>query len=52
MERGTTGLYVASIAGGVACQAFIPAALPPQPARQLDNKLQGRINQAMLALAE
>jgi Fic family protein len=50
MERGTTGQYVASIAGGVKCQAFIPAALPPQPPLQLDNKLQGRINQAMLAL--
>jgi Fic family protein len=50
MERGTTGQYVPSIAGGVKCQAFIPAALPPQPPLQLDSKLQGRINQAMLAL--
>lgn len=50
MNRGTTGQYVSSIAGGVACKAFIPAALPPQPPLQLDNKLQGRINQAMLAL--
>ncbi len=50
MERGTTGRYVASIAGGVKCQAFIPATLPPQPSLQLDNKLQVRINQAMLAL--
>lgn len=50
MERGTTGLYIDSIAGGVACKAFIPAPLPPEPPLQLDIKLQGRINQAMLAL--
>ena len=50
MERGITGHYVASIAGGVNCQAFIPAALPPQPPLLLDQKLQGRISQAMLAL--
>jgi len=50
MERGITGQYVASIAGGVQCQAFIPAALPPQPPLHLDSKLQSRINQAMLAL--
>lgn len=50
MERGITGQYVPSIAGGVKCQAFIPAPLPPEPSLQLDSKLQGRINQAMLAL--
>lgn len=50
MKRGTTGHYVPSIAGGVACKAFIPSALPPQPPLQMDNKLQGRISQAMLAL--
>ncbi|BFM21490.1 Fic family protein [Gilvimarinus japonicus] len=50
MERGLTGHYVASIAGGVHCQAFVPAPLPPAPPLQLSNKLQGRINQAMLAL--
>lgn len=50
MERGLTGHYVASTAGGMSCQAFVPAALPPQPPLQLDTKLQGRINQAMLAL--
>lgn len=50
MERGTTGRYVPSIAGGVKCRAFIPAALPPQPPLAIDGKLQGRINQAMLAL--
>lgn len=50
MERGITGHYVDSIAGGVKCDAFIPATLPPQPPLQVDGKLQGRINQAMLAL--
>lgn len=50
MERGLTGTYVAAIAGGRACQAFIPAPLPPRPPLQLDGRLQARINQAMLAL--
>ena len=50
MDRGITGQYVPSIAGGVACQAFVPAALPPHPPLQLDSKLAGRINQAMLTL--
>ena len=50
MERGITGQYTASIAGGVSCQAFIPDPLPPQPPLQLDNRLQSRINLAMLAL--
>jgi len=50
MERGLTGKYVASIAGGVQCQAFIPAPLPPKPPLALSSKLQSRINQAMLAL--
>lgn len=50
MERGTTGHYVASIAGGVKCQTFIPDPLPPKPPLQLSDKLQSRINLAMLAL--
>ncbi len=50
MERGTTGRYVASIAGGVKCQAFIPDPLPPKPPLQLGDKLQSHVNQAMLAL--
>ena len=45
MKRGSTGYYVATIAGGVNCQAFVPAPLPPEPALLLDSKLQGRINQ-------
>lgn len=50
MERGSTGRYVDSIAGGVRCRAFIPAPLPPQPPLALDTRLQSRVNQAMLAL--
>lgn len=50
MNRGSTGRYVPSIAGGVACRAFVPAPLPPEPPLAVDGKLQGRINQAMLAL--
>lgn len=50
MERGLTGRYIDSIAGGVNCKAFIPSPLPPIPALEVTNKLQSRINQAMLAL--
>lgn len=50
MERGLTGYHVDSIAGGVRCRAFIPEPLPPRPPLALDGKLQGRINNAMLAL--
>ena len=50
MNRGLTGHMVPSIAGGVPCQAFVPTPLPPSPPLEVDNKLQGRISQAMLAL--
>ena len=50
MERGLTGQYVSSVAGGVNCKAFVPAPLPPSPELQLSGKLHSRINQAMLAL--
>ncbi len=50
MKRGVTGHYTAAIAGGIACEAFVPAPLPPNPPLAIDDKLQGRINQAMLAL--
>ncbi len=50
MQRGLTGLYTPSIAGGIACQAFIPASLPPQPPLLLNDKLQARLNDALLAL--
>ncbi|WP_413741989.1 Fic family protein [Sodalis sp. RH15] len=50
MQRGLTGRYVPSIAGSISCQAFIPHALPPSPALQIDSKLQKRINDANRAL--
>jgi Fic family protein len=50
MNRGLTGQYIKTIAGGVACEAFVPVPLPPTPPLEIGNKLQGRINQAMLAL--
>lgn len=50
MQRGITGEWVASIAGGVACQAFVPHPLPPTPPLLFDSKLQHRINDALLAL--
>ena len=50
MNRGLTGRYTPAIAGGIACEAFVPMPLPPNPSLEIDNKLQGRINQAMLAL--
>lgn len=50
MNRGLTGHYTRAIAGGVACSAFVPTPLPPTPPLAIDDKLQARINQAMLAL--
>lgn len=50
MERGTTGHYTSTIAGGVACLAFVPMPLPPFPALDLSGKLQSRFNDALIAL--
>jgi len=50
MNRGLTGHYTPAIAGGINCEAFVPAPLPPKPPLEIDSKLQKRINQAMLAL--
>lgn len=50
MNRGLTGIYIPSIAGGISCQAFIPDPLPPNPPLTLNNKLQQRMNAAILAL--
>lgn len=50
MARGLTGQWVSSVAGGVACQAFVPHALPPDPPLDLDAGLQARIHEATLAL--
>lgn len=50
MDRGLTGRYVNSVAGGVNCQAFVPTPLPPIPPLNLTGKLQTRLGEAMLAL--
>lgn len=50
MQRGLTGHYTSSIAGGVSCQAFVPAPLPPQPPLVLDDKLHRRLSEALVAL--
>ncbi|OGB21782.1 MAG: cell filamentation protein Fic [Burkholderiales bacterium RIFCSPLOWO2_02_FULL_57_36] len=50
MQRGLTGQYTATVAGGIACQAFVPAPLPPLPALDLSGKLQTRLDDALLAL--
>ncbi len=50
MNRGLTGRYVPSIAGGFACQAFIPAPLPPHPPLEINGKLQERLAEAHIAL--
>jgi Fic family protein len=50
MERGITGHYTPTIAGGVACQAFVPLPLPPRPALNVNGKLQARLNEALIAL--
>ena len=50
MNRGETGRYLVSIAGGTPCQAFVPSPLPPVPSLNIDEKLQTRLNGAMLSL--
>jgi Fic family protein len=50
MDRGLTGHYLPSIAGGQRCQAFVPTNLPPKPPLKLSDSLQRKINLAMLEL--
>ncbi len=50
MQRGKTGIYTPTIAGGVACQAFVPVSLPPKPALEVSGKLQTSLNEALIAL--
>ena len=50
MQRGFSGHYVPAIAGGVSCQAFVPAPLPPEPALAMDDRLHDRLSQALIAL--
>ncbi len=41
MQRGASGRYESSVAGGEAVRAFVPAQLPPRPPLALDGRLQG-----------
>lgn len=50
MQRGLTGTYTPAIAGGVKCEAFIPAPLPPQPGLDIHPVLQQRLSEAQVAL--
>lgn len=50
MNRGETGRYEVTVAGGESVRAFVPLALPPQPELQTSNRLQALLEQAVLAL--
>jgi Fic family protein len=50
MQRGPSGRYESSVAGGEAVRAFVPAPLPPSPALAVDGPLQVLQEQAGLAL--
>lgn len=50
MQRGETGRYEVSSAGGEAVRAFVPATLPPVPPLVLDGQLQKLLEQAVLAV--
>lgn len=50
MKRGATGHYVATVAGGVRCQAFVPHPLPPAPPITLSGDLEKVFAEAYRAL--
>jgi len=50
MERGLTGHFTPSVAGGINCQAFVPAPLPPALPLVVSGKVQQRLEEALLAL--
>ena len=50
MNRGETGTYELTSAGGEAVRAFVPSPLPPTPAIVLDGGLQPVLEAAVLAL--
>ena len=50
MQRGKTGGYEVTSAGGEQVRAFMPAPLPPVPALALDGPLQQLFESAVLAL--
>ena len=50
MQRGETGRYEVTVAGGETVRAFLPNPLPPVPALALDGPLQQSLESAGLAL--
>jgi Fic family protein len=50
MQRGETGRYEVTMAGGESVRAFVPAALPPEPPLDFDGGLQQALETAVLAL--
>ena len=50
MHRDSTGHYAASLAGGEAVRAFVPAPLPPTPPLELGGTRQAALEGATLAL--
>jgi len=50
VERGLTGRYEITAAGGERVQAFVPAPLPPDPPLVLAGPLQQKLERAVLAL--
>jgi Fic family protein len=50
MERGETGRYEVTMAGGESVRAFVPALLPPEPPLDFDGGLQRALETAVLAL--
>ena len=50
MQRGKTGRYETTVAGGERVRAFVPVPLPPRPRLNLSSPLQRRLESANLAL--
>jgi Fic family protein len=50
MERGETGRYEVTLAGGESVRAFVPAPLPPDPPLDFDGALQRALEASVLAL--
>lgn len=50
MNRGATGRYELTVVGGERVRAFVPAPLPPEPPLRFEGRLQGVLEEALLAL--